>query len=839
MEKAYTVQCTAFKIWVVALPESKFSRKTQQAIKKFTDRIEPVMVFNQWLEAITTGKITRKVLVYYGVGGIGKTRLISKLMDDVDKRNKEQSKIKINIIFAGMDINEYNSPSAVLLGLRKQIKFPCVLFDYGLVKYFSSIGKTADQIKEFIPKNSVIWDITGDILEAIHIPVGLIDKIAIKLREKYSIQFKEYHNEIEAIDSCKRNPEEISERLPHLLGIDISIAAKSKNSIFAIFLDSYESIYRRQDFQLANNDPDEFIQELVLSSKQTLFIIGSREYIKWEQKDPSWNEILDQHILDYLSDQDSDYFLRSVPILDESIRKSIISSSKGLPLYLDLCVEIYLRNKNNMTAYDFIIPTNEIIPRFLSHLSDDERTLFIALSYIHFFNFNIFEILVKELNIPIAISDFDEIASHSFVLKVENLEGIYKVHDNFYEYVINNPTISGKSKIMEKIFSGVIKYLNDNKKSIPYESMVIFYPNVMNLLSYMSESGIDIGEKFIELSIFIVDAGYWNVVGSISAQILKRHPNDDRIQFLFAVYLRRIGMLEDSIKILENINPENPLFGNFKDYISYYKADTLRVMGRYKDALSIFNGISEKYRNNKDNEIYLKSQNQIGDITFLFGKFLDALNILESGYGENNMNTVQFAEMLRIEGHIYRFNFMLEDAIAKYFNSMELARKLNVLGLQGKLYNNLVEAYCWLDANEAIEYGKKSIEINKNLNAPVEYGKTYAALSIASSMKGDFTSSLKYSDMALSIQEQVKYPGGMVYAHGSYCLIYIKTGDKNKFMEHYNEMKKLVKNLGAEKYTMLPYYIYLNDAELKETFKNLQWLDYEKTLKIVKTILSD
>ncbi|KPV44320.1 hypothetical protein SE19_08765, partial [Acidiplasma aeolicum] len=260
----------------------------------------------------------------------------------------------------------------------------------------SSIGKNADQIKEFIPKSSIIWDITGDILEAIHIPVGLIDKIAIKLREKYSIQFKEYHNEIEAIDSCKRNPEELSERLPHLLGIDISVAAKNKNSMFSIFLDSYESLYRRQTFQLSNGDPDEFIQELLLSSEKTLFVIGSREYIKWEQKDPSWNEILDQHILDYLSDQDSDYFLRSVPIPDESIRKSIIESSRGLPLYLDLCVEIYLRNKNNsLSAYDFLIPTNEIIPRFLSHLSEDERTLFTALSYIHFFNFNIFEILIR------------------------------------------------------------------------------------------------------------------------------------------------------------------------------------------------------------------------------------------------------------------------------------------------------------------------------------------------------------------------------------------------------------------------------------------------------------
>ena len=823
---------------VIQMPESKFSRKTQQAIKKFTDRIEPFRVFNLWLDAIASGKIDRKALVYYGVGGIGKSRLISELMDTVDKRNKEAIEPTVNILFAGMDIHEYNSPATVLLGLRKQIRFPCILFDYGLVKYLSSVGKTADQIKEFIPKNSVLWDITGDILEAIHVPVGLVDKIAIKLREKYSIQFKEYHDEIDAIDACMRNPEAISERLPHLLGIDISIAARSKNSIFAIFLDSYESIYRRQDFELLNSEPDEFIQELLLSSERALFIIGSREYLKWEQQDPSWNEILDQHILDYLSDQDSDYFLKSVPITDESIRKSIITSSKGLPLYLDLCVEIYLRNKDsNISGYDFIIPTNEIIPRFLSHLSDDERTLFTALSYIHFFDFNIFEVLVKKLNIPVALSNFEEIIDHSFVLKVEDIEGIYKVHDNFYEYVINNPTISGKSRIMDKIFSAVINYLNDNKHSISYDSIVVFYPNVMNLLSYIPEPPINIGEKFIELSIFLIDAGYWNIVGSISGQIIKKHPEDDRIQFLLAAYLRRIGMLEESIKILENINSENPLFGSYKDYVSYYRADTLRVMGRFSDALAIFKEISEKYNSNKDKELYLKSQNQIGDLTFLFGKFSDAMNGMESTYGEANTDSVLFAEMLRIEGHIYRFNFMFEDAIEKYFNAMNLARKFNILGLQGKLYNNLAESYCWFDPEKGLEYGKKSMEINLNLNAPVEYGKTYAALSIASSMKDNFSDSLKYSDLALATQEQIKYPGGMVYAHGSYCLMYLKSGNRNKFMEHYSEMKRLVKNLGAIEFTLLPYYVYLSAPELMDISKNLQWFDYEKTLKNIKTVL--
>ena len=69
-----------------------------------------------WLDAIASGKIDRKAVVYYGVGGIGKSRLISELMDNVDKRNKEAIEPTVNILFAGMDIHEYNSPATVLLG---------------------------------------------------------------------------------------------------------------------------------------------------------------------------------------------------------------------------------------------------------------------------------------------------------------------------------------------------------------------------------------------------------------------------------------------------------------------------------------------------------------------------------------------------------------------------------------------------------------------------------------------------------------------------------------------------------------------------------------------------
>ena len=56
---------------------------------------------------------------------------------------------------------------------------------------------------------------------------------------------------------------------------------------------------------------------------------------------------------------------------------------------------------------------------------------------------------------------------------------------------------------------------------------------------------------------------------------MNTHPDDQRIQFLYAAYLRKTGILQKSSDLVMNIQIEDGLFGRYSDYISYYKADVL------------------------------------------------------------------------------------------------------------------------------------------------------------------------------------------------------------------------------------------------------------------------
>ena len=740
----------------------------------FTDREEPVTVFKKHLDSVLTGDTERIALVFYGVGGVGKTRLITELMTITENqtvRNDLRGKnVDVVALHASMDIHEYDSPLAVMIGLRRQIRSPCILFDYGLAKYLSSIGRSTNQIKEFIPKDSLWWDVLGEVMSFFHLPIGLVDRAIVKLRERYSDQFKLYYDEIEEIENIKHNPSEISIRLPRLLGLDLSVITGKGPKKFIVFLDSYESIFKRSGFTEGNTEADDFIKEFVISSSGVLFTVGSREHLKWSDMDPSWESILDQHILEYLSPDDSDYFLRSVPIDSKEIRESIIRTSKGLPLYLDLCVEIFKRKQDaDLNPQDFLIPSKEIIARFLNHLPDNEMEMVRILSYVHFFDFALLETLARTMNVHFPTSKFQELTEHSFIKKMEDLRGMYKIHDNFYEYAMSN--IENSRFLIGRILENSLNYLCNSNKRLDFQSLGLLYSNIIRLITNADEINLHTTESMIEISIYLLDNGYWNIVGNTVMSLQPAPGIDEQMNFLKSTYLRRVGRLTESNEILSSLESDRTRFGIYTDYVSYYRADVVRVLGRYDEAERIFRDILTRSSPEKDKSLYVRVQRQLGDLTLLKSRFKDALSILAEASRLSEPDSVEYAETLRIEGHIYRFNFLLEDASARYLNALRIAIKTNSIGLQGKLYNNLAETFCWISPERAIDYGERSLHINRELKSPVEIGKTLAALSISYVLQGNVEKAIQSATDSRKLQEEIGYEGGVLFANVAFAII--------------------------------------------------------------------
>lgn len=110
------------------------------------------------------------------------------------------------------------------------------------------------------------------------------------------------------------------ERLPKLLAYDVnkyleynSDEDKIPKKRLVIIFDGYERLWPSEINR--NIDKDKWIREFVHDSPGVLFVIFGRDKINWHEKDKEWTNILDQHLMQGLSDKDADIFLQKIPIV--------------------------------------------------------------------------------------------------------------------------------------------------------------------------------------------------------------------------------------------------------------------------------------------------------------------------------------------------------------------------------------------------------------------------------------------------------------------------------------------------------------------------------------------
>lgn len=411
----------------------------------FTDREEPRQLFwdtyNQMCEDIKLNKITdSKVINYYGIGGIGKSRLQEQLALELDEANQT--------LYVSHDMKTSNDQLSVLRLLANQLRKKGVRFlfyDYARYRRSELSGDEVEFVdKKTIVESSPILSEIFDICDCIPV-VSDITSPAKYLLDKYSkvkTMFNEHSDILKKID--KMNVKDIYESLPNLFAYDLNLYLEKNKKPLVIFIDTYEALVNYTNVFDDALSKDKWLRDnnygAVSSSVNILWVICGRNILRWNELHTSWDNTAKfiTYTMGDLSEEDTNALLESKLIKDSKMKKYIYDISNGTPLYLELCIDNYNdAYKNNgvlPTVEDIGLNKESLVERYVQYRDNTERELLHILASFGTWTSDELKDFIDNNYPSINGISIQNIIFHSYVIKID--ENKYKMHDTVIDGIL-------------------------------------------------------------------------------------------------------------------------------------------------------------------------------------------------------------------------------------------------------------------------------------------------------------------------------------------------------------------------------------------------------------------
>lgn len=409
--------------------QPKFSLKAppKTAQRFFTDRTEPRQLFAASLASFDS---TQHLLIhYYGMGGIGKTRLTKELISHLEKQTNWYS------LLLDMEQISFHDCGSALVELRNQArrqlpKLKFTSFDFAYAIYWQRLNPSIDLNErglEQLENSDLLYDIANGLVEGMEAIPGLnvVTKVAMLAKKSGTALnkwwLKRGSEQLATLETLPSNS--IKQWLPAYFAADIQDYLEKKPDIrLCLFMDTYEALWDKSEKEGQFFEIDEWARELVSNLPQVLFVIAGREKLRWEEVDQEWDEVVDSHVLQRLSNKDSSMFLERCGVDEPTLVKTIVESSDGSPFYLDLAVDSFkkiLKDGRVPSVDDFIGKTHrQILDRFVRYLDRSESATLKVLALCRQYDHELFSAIVKRFGTGYSPINMPELNRYSFIQEV-------------------------------------------------------------------------------------------------------------------------------------------------------------------------------------------------------------------------------------------------------------------------------------------------------------------------------------------------------------------------------------------------------------------------------------
>ncbi|MEZ8405033.1 hypothetical protein AB6C66_19020 [Vibrio splendidus] len=402
-----------------------------RATRVFTDRKSPQKAFSDLLEKVLiSGEVKSEkdsVITFYGIGGVGKTRLKKELIQLCN-----QTSNKFVVASANFALSELDNTGRFLCELLGQfeeqgVKFPHFKIAYSI--YFAKKNPDTafnEQSLPFIEESGLVSTLISSIdgfgvLGAAKDLVNQVYKLYTKtlaLDTKVKVQLEEL------VDTPL---EDIEECLTSFFNYDLERFCSDSGHFPIVFIDTYEAVLKNQETMRSH-----WLRNFVDTSENTLFTLLGRDKIQWTYEDSMFSRKLEQHLLENLSKEDSYAFLQCCGVEEQTLKDKIYELSLGHPFLLDLSVDTFdeLRRQgkaNQLCPSKFGKSKVELFQKFQQYISKDEINLLKLLSVPNYFDSDVFDLIVKEFSFSHMVDAEEQLLRFSFITEEHNTLFVHRL----------------------------------------------------------------------------------------------------------------------------------------------------------------------------------------------------------------------------------------------------------------------------------------------------------------------------------------------------------------------------------------------------------------------------